>query len=174
MCVRKKFDVHYCVACDLPAGRKVCGFLSHSASRGCSKCLKEFTGQVGAMNYSGFDRSFWHPRTNIVHRKNVDDITKCNTKTGKATKESKFGCRYSILLDLPYFDAPKMLAIINPMHNLFLGSGKHMINVWIKNNLLNENKFHQIQCFIDNMIVPSDVGRIPKKIETGFSGFKAD
>lgn len=29
-----------CVACDLPAGRKVCGFLSHSAALGCSKCKK--------------------------------------------------------------------------------------------------------------------------------------
>ena len=32
-----------CVACDLPAGRKLCVFLSHSAKHGCSKCLKLFT-----------------------------------------------------------------------------------------------------------------------------------
>lgn len=30
------------VACDTPAGRKVCGFSSHSAMLGCSKCLKQF------------------------------------------------------------------------------------------------------------------------------------
>ena len=29
-----------CVACDLPAGRKTCGFLGHTANYGCSKCLK--------------------------------------------------------------------------------------------------------------------------------------
>ena len=45
-----------CCACDLPAGRKVCGFLGHSASLGCSKCLNSFKGTVGNMNYSGFDR----------------------------------------------------------------------------------------------------------------------
>ena len=39
-----------CCACDLPAGRKVCGFLSHSASLGCSKCLKLFKGSAGTMN----------------------------------------------------------------------------------------------------------------------------
>ena len=36
-----------CVACDIPASRKVCGFLGHSAFRGYSKCLKEFPGSVG-------------------------------------------------------------------------------------------------------------------------------
>ena len=28
-----------CVTCDLPATRKVCGFLGHSAKLGCSRCL---------------------------------------------------------------------------------------------------------------------------------------
>lgn len=32
-----------CVSCDLPATRKVCGFLSHTAKLGCSKCKQEFT-----------------------------------------------------------------------------------------------------------------------------------
>ena len=31
-----------CVACNIPASRKVCGFLGHSATLGCSKCLKHF------------------------------------------------------------------------------------------------------------------------------------
>ena len=151
----------------------MCGFLSHAAAKGCSKCMKNFSGVVGNINYSGFDRSLWPPRTNITHRKNVEEIIKCNTKTSRAKRESDFGCRYSILLDLPYFDAPKMLAL-DPMHNLFLGTGKQMINIWIKKGLLNESNFGQVQCFIDNMVVPSDVGRIPRKIEIGFSGFKAD
>ena len=29
-----------CCSCDLPAGRKLCGFLGHSAHLGCSKCKK--------------------------------------------------------------------------------------------------------------------------------------
>ena len=51
-----------CCACDLPAGRKVCDFLGHSATLGCSKCLKSFKGTVGNMDYSGFDRHSWPMR----------------------------------------------------------------------------------------------------------------
>ena len=36
-----------CLACDTPACRKAAGFLSHSATLGCSKCLKKFPGPVG-------------------------------------------------------------------------------------------------------------------------------
>jgi hypothetical protein len=31
------------IACDVPAARKVSGFLSHSASMGCNVCEKKFT-----------------------------------------------------------------------------------------------------------------------------------
>jgi hypothetical protein len=31
-----------CIACDIPAARKVAGFLSHNATFGCSRCLKRF------------------------------------------------------------------------------------------------------------------------------------
>ena len=35
-----------CCSCDLPAGRKLCGFLGHSAHLGCSKCKTFFLLQV--------------------------------------------------------------------------------------------------------------------------------
>lgn len=61
-----------CVACDLPAGRKVCGFLSFSANYGCSRCYSEFgTGIFGKNDYSGFDRNTWEARSNSKHRENV-------------------------------------------------------------------------------------------------------
>lgn len=31
-----------CCACDIPASRKLCGFLGHSAKLGCNKCKKQF------------------------------------------------------------------------------------------------------------------------------------
>ena len=103
--------------------------------------------------------------------KHVDEVMKCNTMTERAKKESKFGCRYSALLDLSYFDPPTMLPI-DPMHNLFLGTGKRMISVWINTGILDGRKYEKIQQSVDGIVVPSDVGRIPRK--TGFSGFKAD
>ena len=45
-------------------------------------------------------------------------------------KESKYGVRYSILLALPYFD-PVKLTVVDPMHNLFIGTGKHAFKVWM-------------------------------------------
>ena len=37
-----------CTVCDLPAGRKVCGFLSFSVNYGCSRCYSKFgTGVFG-------------------------------------------------------------------------------------------------------------------------------
>ena len=99
-----------CVACDLPAGRKLCGFLSHSAKLGCSKCLKQFPGAVGSVNYSGFDRACWPLRTDSVHRTRVRMVSQCETKAERNMMESQRGCSYSFLLRLPYFDAPRMLA----------------------------------------------------------------
>ena len=117
-------------------------------------------------------RSLWFPRSNSSHRHNVNEVLKYTAKTVKA-KESELGCRYSVLLELPYFDPPRMLAI-DPMHNLFLGTGKRMLILWIKTCLLDTSKFVKIQECVDNFTVPADVGRIPRKIETGFSGFTAD
>ena len=149
-----------CVACDLPAARKVCGFLGHNANLGCSKCLKLFPGQPGSMDFSGFNRSDWTSRTDAAHRESVKEVQKCQTKTTRTKKESDVGCRYSVLLDLPYFDVVKM-HIVDPMHNLFLGTGKHMIQIWIKHNILSASNFESIQTFVDQITLPSDVGRIP-------------
>jgi hypothetical protein len=162
-----------CVSCDLPAARKTCGFLSHSATLGCSKCLKVFPGSVGSMDYSGFTRSAWPQRTNISHRENVEKINQCRSKSTQSKMESELGCRYSILLKLPYFD-PVRMHVIDPMHNLYLGSGKHMMAIWKEKEPVLGQNYDKIQNIVDNISVPSDVGRIPQKIESGFSGFKAD
>lgn len=162
-----------CVSCDIPAGRKTCGFLGHTAKLGCSKCLKIFPGAIGNKNYSGFNCEQWEKRNNKQHRKAVQSIQKCKTKTKQSAAESLHGCRYSCLLDLPYFDAPRMLCI-DPMHNLFLGTGKHMLSVWMKHDLISKVHFETIQHFVDSINVPRDIGRIPTKISSGFSGFKAD
>ena len=45
------------------------------------------------------------------------------------------GCRYSALLELQYFDLVRML-VIDPMHNMLLGTGKRMIHVWIDQALI--------------------------------------
>ncbi len=46
-----------CVACDIPASRKVCGFTGHNSVHGCNKCTKTFlTGSVGdKTGFLGFE-----------------------------------------------------------------------------------------------------------------------
>ena len=133
-----------CLACDLPVGRKAGGFLGHSAHLGCSRCLKRFVGRVGEMDYSGFERESWPPRTGKRHREDAETLLACNTKKELEGSESKLGCRYSVLLRLPYFDAPRML-IVDPMHNLFLGSGKHLLKaVWLEREVI--RRFRRLWC----------------------------
>ena len=162
-----------CVTCDIPAGRKVCGFLGHSANLGCSKCMKQFPGVVGKKDYSGFNRTEWTKRTNETHRESLFKIQKCQTKTQQEEAESLYGCKYSCLTELSYFDAARMLCI-DIMHNLFLGTGKHMISVWLEQQILTKDNFQIIQSFVDSVNVPTDIGRIPLKIGSGFTGFTAD
>ena len=70
-----------CISCDIPACRKVCGFLGHCANLGCSKCLKVLG--FGAKDYSGFDKNLWPQHSLAEHRRNVDEIKECTTKTGR-------------------------------------------------------------------------------------------
>ena len=61
-----------CVACDIPASCKVCGFLGHRATFGCNKCYKTFKhvkeDSGSWTNYGGFDRHQWPVHTNEDHR----------------------------------------------------------------------------------------------------------
>lgn len=114
-------------------------------------------------------------RTNEQHRLHVSEIQRASTLTARKGLESKYGCRYSVLLELTYFD-PTRMVVIDPMHNLFLGTTKHILkDVWMGSNpVITSSNLHSIQDGIDSMHVPIDIGRIPRKIETGFSGCTAD
>ena len=163
-----------CVACDIPASRKVCGFLSHNASLGCNKCYKKFNVQFGEpTNYGGFDRENWIPRTTEKHRQDVSKIASEVTKSKIEAAQSKFGVRYSVLLELPYFN-PVQFTVIDIMHNIFLGTGKHMYQVWNDNNLLCKADIAKVECRLKMFCVPTDCGRVPCNIASSYGGFTAE
>ena len=163
-----------CVACDIPACRKVTGFLGHHASLACSKCLKAFPVSFGKpINYSGFNRDNWIMRTSALHRQHCVEICDATTKTGTKKLESKYGLRYSILLALPYFD-PVRFSVIDPMHNLYLGTGKHAFKTWLSTGILSEESLQEIARRAQHIQVPSGVGRLPANISSNYGGFKAD
>lgn len=144
------------------------------ANLGCSRCKKVFPGGVGHKDFSGFDRENWNNRSNEEHRHEMEVLQQCKTQTERISKESEFGSRYTALSELPYYDTIAM-AIVDPMHNLFLGTAKNMINVWKKNGILNDISLQQIQEKVDKAEVPSDVGKLPGKIDKfSFDGFTAD
>ena len=71
------------VSCDLPATRKICGFSGHSATMGCSKCLKKFPCLAfGEKNdYSGFERDQWQHRDMSQHLNAVKCVQSSLTPT---------------------------------------------------------------------------------------------
>ncbi len=163
-----------CVACDIPAARKCCGFKGHSANHGCSRCLNFFPGRFGTKDFSGFDRSNWPARDVVNHRLEAWKILQFNTRSAVEAHETATGIKYSILIELPYFD-PIRFTIVDPMHNLFLGTAKHMMKrVWLPKGVVTNEQLNLIQARVDNMQVPSDIGRVPEKIATSFGGFTAD
>ena len=60
------------------------------------------------------------------------------------------------------------------MHNVLLGSAKHMMMLWKENKIVTEAHFTNIQVIVGKFVTPVDIGRIPYKIASGFSAFTAD
>ena len=165
-----------CVTCDIPASRKLCGFLSFSAKMGCNKCKKEFPrSSFGEkQDFSGFNRDSWTLRSNAEHREQAWAVkNSASSKKDREGKESKYGVRFSSLIHLPYFDFISFV-VIDPMHNLMLGTTKKMLKIWKEANLLGEKEFKLLQKRINKLKVPSSIGRIPSKIASSFKGFTAD
>ena len=75
--------------CDLPAGKKVCGYVGHNALNGCSK----FEDTVEeTMNFAGFNRENWPPRTGERHRRDACSLAALRTKSELKNTRSEFGC----------------------------------------------------------------------------------
>lgn len=87
--------------------------------------------------------------------------------------KKNFGIRYSALIELPYFD-PVRFAVIDPMHNLFLGSAKYCMQYWTSKCILSPGDLTQIKERASAITAPYSVGRIPLKISSGFAGFSSD
>ena len=92
-----------------------------------------------------------------------------------ATKaiESDVGGRYSVLMKLPYFQ-PIRFSVIDPVHNLFLGTGKHMMEIWLSTDVLTYSNVSLLEEDIQNFVLPEGIGCIPTKISSKFGGFTAD
>lgn len=163
-----------CFSSDVPATRKAAGFVGHNSIKGCSRCLKSFlTNSENMTDYSGYNRDSWVQRTNAIHRQYAYKELVGKMKAEKKVIERMYGARYSILFELPYYDCIRFV-VIDVMHNLFLGTAKHALNVWKEKKLLDAKDFEEIQRRVNTFNVPQDIGRIPYKIDSGMAGMTAD
>ena len=69
------------------------------------------------------------------HMESLEEIEAANTQTEKVRLQKKCGAQYSEMCRLPYFDIIQN-HVIDPMHNVYLGTAKHMIKVWKESGLL--------------------------------------
>ena len=117
-----------CNSSDIPARRKVGGFVGHAALTGCSRCLRNFeTARFSEKpNYGGFNPSEWPERTPEQHKQKGVEWKLAKTQTERQRIERESGVRYTELLRLPYFDSARF-GVIDPMHNMLLGTTKLMI-----------------------------------------------
>jgi hypothetical protein len=72
-----------------------------------------------------------HMRAILKHFNTLGDLNEYikipsdHSKSERQSHERDFGTGYSVLLELVYFDPIRMTSL-DPMHNLFLGTAKHM------------------------------------------------
>ena len=74
--------------------------------------------QVGGSqrnDYSGYERASWEVRTAEKHSSDCLMILSCNTRKSRQEMESKYGIQPCALLDLPYYDPIRHVAI-DAMH----------------------------------------------------------
>lgn len=163
------------VVCDIPGLAKVAGFLGHGARLGCSKCMKQFpTAHFGEKpDFSGYDRDHWPERDIATHRQLAAEYLCLPNRTQQKAFESQHGLRYSELVKLPYFDIIRH-CVVDPMHNLFLGSARHFIEVVMENGILTKADLATVEERVQALNSPHEVGRLPRKVASKFSGFKAD
>ena len=58
------------------------------------------------------------------------------------------------------------------MHNLFLGTAKHIFTIWIETGLT-KDKLSLINDTILHFVVPNNIGRVPSNIASNYLSFKA-
>lgn len=88
-----------------------------------------------------------------VLQKNIKEIHYAPKNAATATERKEIvketGARYSELHRLPYYD-PIRMHTIDPMHNLYLGTAKHVFVTWINIGVLSSENLSEIDARMNN------------------------
>ncbi|KAI0666181.1 hypothetical protein C8Q78DRAFT_994914 [Trametes maxima] len=124
-----KIGLFVCIAviplvCDIPALWKTAGFAGHSAGHFCSFC------KLRKDSINSLDREAWPRHSWAEHLKVAEEWCDAKTEARRTEIFQEYGVRWSELLRLEYWD-PTRFALVDAMHNLFLGELRHhCMNVW--------------------------------------------
>lgn len=113
------------LVCDLPALRKTAGLASYSHLHFCNFC------NLLDRELNNVDRATWPPGYSWTeHLRHAKAWLDAPTRASRKKVFDAYGIRWSELLRLPYWD-PTRYALVDSMHNLFLGELRHhCIKVW--------------------------------------------
>jgi hypothetical protein len=129
------------VACDVPAGRKLCGMVSHASPRGCSRC--DCCYETEKNPKGGPPKICWDKpingdglgnftnRTRQEHEQYGKAWKNATTKTEKKNISQNTGYRWTPFLRLVYFD-PSRMTLLDPLHNIWEGLFKDLLKQFLK------------------------------------------
>lgn len=116
------------LVCDVPALRKVAGFMGHSGHSFCSFC------RLQDHNIANFDVETWPRYTRDEYLSLASKWRDAPTDKDRDALWKQHPIRWSELLRLPYWDITKY-AVLDAMHNLFLGDlRRHLVEIWKMNS----------------------------------------
>lgn len=104
------------VIADVVAMRKITGFISHSGSKFCNFCM------IDKSDIDETEAFQWPSRNIHDHKNQVAGWLHADQRRRNALF-TEYGVRYSILEELPYWDAT-IMSNLDVMHNMILGALK--------------------------------------------------
>ena len=161
-----------CAASDIPAARKLSGHMGHSAIKGCSFCDISFRDQDGKKIIGLVDPK-WQSRTREQHLQYANKAENAANYSQQKLISKESGFKYTKLLELEYFN-PSAFSVVEPMHNLFLGTAKKCFSFWVEKELLSTGDLETIGERVRKMKVSTDLGRLPTTISSNYGQFTAE
>ena len=164
------------VSADAPELRRFLGFAGHTGKNMCTKCeCRQDQIHLGFSKIPADQVKFASipARTKEKHRRDGNEWRGCYNDSQRKACVHASGYLYTPLNDLVYFDAIRF-AVIDPMHALLLGLAKHLMQTLTDVGVLKPSVFTAMQEKMDRVRTPSELGRIPRKIDSKFSKLKAD
>ncbi|KAG8902757.1 hypothetical protein FRB99_004148 [Tulasnella sp. 403] len=105
------------LVCDLDACRALAGFTSHAHTFFCSYCYLTL-GEI-----DNHDPESWPERSCKIHRQHAALWKHASTQQERDAITKEHGVRWAKILDLPYFDPVRHVALC-VAHNMLLGNAK--------------------------------------------------